>query len=27
MLAPGDQILTLDRRWRGVDARVHLLEP
>lgn len=22
-----DQILTLDRRWRGVDSRVRLLEP
>jgi predicted nucleic acid-binding protein len=27
MHVAADQILTLDRRWRGVDARVHLLEP
>jgi predicted nucleic acid-binding protein len=27
MHAGADQILTLDRRWRGVDPRVWLLEP
>ncbi|TMC08153.1 MAG: PIN domain-containing protein [Chloroflexi bacterium] len=27
MQVAADQILTLDRRWRGVDARVRLLEP
>lgn len=27
MQMAADQILTLDRRWRGVDARVRLLEP
>ncbi len=27
MDAAADQILTLDRRWRGVDPRVRLLEP
>ena len=27
MQVAADQILTLDRRWRGVDSRVRLLEP
>jgi predicted nucleic acid-binding protein len=27
MQMAADQILTLDRRWRGVDSRVRLLEP
>ena len=27
MHVAADQILTLDRRWRGVDSRVRLLEP
>jgi predicted nucleic acid-binding protein len=27
MKVAADQILTLDRRWRGVDSRVRLLEP
>jgi predicted nucleic acid-binding protein len=27
MQVSADQILTLDRRWRGVDSRVRLLEP
>ncbi len=27
MQVAADQILTLDRRWRGVDPRVRLLEP
>jgi predicted nucleic acid-binding protein len=27
MQVAADQILTLDRRWRGLDARVRLLEP
>jgi predicted nucleic acid-binding protein len=27
MHVAADQILTLDRRWRGVDSRVLLLEP
>jgi predicted nucleic acid-binding protein len=27
MQVSAEQILTLDRRWRGVDARVRLLEP
>jgi predicted nucleic acid-binding protein len=27
MQVAADQILTLDRRWRGVDLRVRLLEP
>ncbi len=27
MQLAADQILTLDRRWRGVDARVRVLEP
>jgi predicted nucleic acid-binding protein len=27
MQLAADQILTLDRRWRGVDSRVRLLEP
>jgi len=27
MQVVADQILTLDRRWRGVDSRVRLLEP
>jgi predicted nucleic acid-binding protein len=27
MQVKADQILTLDRRWRGVDSRVRLLEP
>jgi predicted nucleic acid-binding protein len=27
MRVAADQILTLDRRWRGVDPRVRLLEP
>lgn len=27
MHVAADQILTLDRRWRGVDLRVRLLEP
>jgi predicted nucleic acid-binding protein len=27
MDAAADEILTLDRRWRGVDPRVRLLEP
>ena len=27
MQVAAEQILTLDRRWRGVDSRVRLLEP